>query len=80
MSTKKLWTGFILVMAISLAVLIYYGSEIYNQAPPVPEKVVTTDGKTLFTGQDIRDGQNVWQSLGGQGLPGPRLERGLASP
>jgi nitric oxide reductase subunit B len=66
MSTKKLWTGFILVMAVSLAVLLYFGREIYNQAPPIPEKVVTTDGKTLFTGQDIKDGQNVWQSLGGQ--------------
>ena len=25
-------------------------------------------GEVLFTGQDIRDGQNVWQSLGGQEL------------
>ena len=24
------------------------------------------DGKVLFTGQDIKDGQNVWQSMGGQ--------------
>ena len=66
MTTKKLWIGFILVMVISLAVLLYYGREIYIQAPPVPDKVVTTSGKTLFTGQDIKDGQNVWQSLGGQ--------------
>jgi nitric oxide reductase subunit B len=27
---------------------------------------MTADGKILFTGQDIKDGQNVWQSLGGQ--------------
>ena len=27
---------------------------------------VTTDGKVLFEGQDIKDGQNVWQSIGGQ--------------
>jgi nitric oxide reductase subunit B len=66
MSTRKLWIGFILVMAISFAVLLYFGSEIYRQAPPVPEKVVTPDGKLLFSGQDIKDGQNVWQSLGGQ--------------
>ena len=68
MTTRKLWIGFILVMVVSLAVLLYYGREIYHQAPPIPEKVVTSDGKTLFTGQDIKDGQNVWQSLGGQEL------------
>ena len=44
----------------------YYGGEVYRQAPPVPERVVTTDGRVLFTGQDIKDGQNVWQSMGGQ--------------
>jgi len=65
MNTKKLWFGFIAVMVISFAVLIYYGREIYREAPPIPEKVVTAEGRILFTGQDIKDGQNVWQSLGG---------------
>ncbi len=68
MNTKKLWISFILVMTISFAVLIYYGREIYRQAPPIPDKVMTVGGKTLFTGQDIKDGQNVWQSVGGQEL------------
>jgi nitric oxide reductase subunit B len=66
MNAKKLWFGFIAVMVISFGVLLYYGREIYRQAPPIPEKVVTVDGTVLFTGQDIKDGQNVWQSLGGQ--------------
>lgn len=66
MTSKKLWLGFIAVMTLSFAVLIYYGIEIYRQAPPIPDKVVTSDGQLLFTGQDIRDGQNVWQSMGGQ--------------
>ena len=66
MNTKKLWISFILVMTISFAVLIYYGREIYRQAPPIPDKVMTADGTVLFTGQDIKDGQNVWQSVGGQ--------------
>jgi len=68
MTTKKLWFGFLAVMTISFAVLLYYGREIYRQAPPIPDKVVTTSGTTLFTGQDIKDGQNVWQSMGGQEL------------
>jgi nitric oxide reductase subunit B len=66
MTTKKLWIGFIAVMAISFAVLLFFGREIYKQAPPIPDKVVTTSGKVLFTGQNIKDGQNVWQSIGGQ--------------
>ncbi len=65
-STKKLWIGFIAVMVLSFSVLIYYGTEIYKQAPPIPDKVVTASGTVLFTGQDIKDGQNVWQSVGGQ--------------
>jgi nitric oxide reductase subunit B len=66
MTTKKLWIGFIAVMVISFSVLLYFGREIYKQSPPIPLKVVTPDGIVLFTGQDIKDGQNVWQSLGGQ--------------
>ena len=68
MKTKKLWLGFIVVMVVSFGVLLYYGREIYREAPPIPDKVVTESGETLFTGQDIRDGQNVWQSLGGHQL------------
>jgi nitric oxide reductase subunit B len=68
MKTRTLWIGFIAVMTISFAVLLYYGREIYRQAPPVPEKIITSTGTILFTGQDIKDGQNVWQSLGGQEL------------
>jgi nitric oxide reductase subunit B len=65
-SYKKLWLSLISVMALSFLVLGYYGTEIYRQAPPVPKRVVTTDGTVLFTGQDIKDGQNVWQSIGGE--------------
>lgn len=63
---KKLWIAFILVTSISFAVLGYYGYEIYQKAPPLPDKVITTEGKVVFEGQDIKDGQNVWQSMGGQ--------------
>lgn len=55
-------------MTISFAVLLYYGREIYREAPPIPDKVVASDGAVLFSAQDIKDGQNVWQSTGGQQL------------
>lgn len=65
MKTKKLWIGFILVMVISFGILGYYGREIYREAPPIPEEVIS-NGVVLFTGQNIKDGQNIWQSIGGQ--------------
>ena len=66
MTTKKLWIAFGAVIVISFSVLGYYGREIYRKAPPIPAQVVTTEGVVLFTGQDIKDGQNIWQSIGGQ--------------
>ncbi len=66
MTTKKLWIAFIAVIVISFSVLGYFGREIYRKAPPIPAQVITTDGIVLFTGQDIKDGQNIWQSIGGQ--------------
>ena len=66
MTTKKLWLTLALVMAASFAVLIFFGNDIYRKAPPVPAKVISETGEVLFTGQDIKDGQNVWQSIGGQ--------------
>ena len=68
MGNRGLWITLACVLGGSFAVLGYYGIEIYRQAPPIPARVVTTDGEVLFTGQDIRDGQNVWQSTGGQEL------------
>ncbi|GMW02215.1 MAG: nitric oxide reductase [Candidatus Hydrogenedentota bacterium] len=66
MDYRKLWIGLFVVMAGSFAVLGYYGLEIYREAPPIPDRVVTESGAVLFTGQNIKDGQNVWQSTGGQ--------------
>ncbi|MCK9588797.1 MAG: cbb3-type cytochrome c oxidase subunit I, partial [Terrimicrobiaceae bacterium] len=69
-SYARLWGALAFVILGSFAVLIYYGAEIYRQAPPVPARVVTESGRVLFTGENIRDGQNVWQSMGGQELGG----------
>jgi len=65
MSYKRLWIALALVLVISFAVLGGVGVKLINSAPPIPAQVVTTNGQTLFTGEDIRDGQNVWQSIGG---------------
>ena len=59
-----MWLG--ATVAASFLVLIIFGVEIYRTAPPFPTKIVVSDGKVLYEGQDIKDGQNVWQSMGGQ--------------
>ncbi len=63
---SRLWAGLFLVIAASFAILGYYGWETYWKAPPIPNRVITTDGTVLFSSQAIKDGQNVWQSMGGQ--------------
>jgi nitric oxide reductase subunit B len=68
MNVRRLWTGFIAMLIICFAVLLFFGRQIYREKPPLPKEVVTTDGTVLFTGQDIKDGQNIWQSTGGQEL------------
>ena len=66
MTAKKLWIWLGATVAASFLVLIFYGTEIYRTAPDFPSKIVTSDGQVLYEGQDIKDGQNVWQSMGGQ--------------
>ena len=67
-STKRLWLWLGATFVISFAVLALIGRDIYVNAPPVPEKVVSESGKTIFTKEDIQTGREVWQTLGGMQL------------
>src|SRR5205823_13249970 len=58
--------AFGLIILVSFSVLGGVGYMAINNGPPIPAKVVTADGRLLFTGETIRDGHNVWQSTGGQ--------------
>lgn len=62
---KKLWISFAIVLVISFAILGWIGTRIYQEMPPIPSRVVTTDGRTVVADGDIGRGQNVWQSMGG---------------
>src|SRR5499427_5495488 len=66
MSYKRLWIALGVVLVISFAVLGGVGVRVLNNAPPIPSQVVTVDGRVLFDGMAIQDGQNAWQSIGGQ--------------
>ena len=62
---KKLWLIFIGIFVFSFAILGWVGTEIFRQAPPIPREVVTTDGQVLISAEEIPNGQNVWQAMGG---------------
>src|SRR5512142_2726629 len=63
---KKLWIALAIVVVASFAVLGGVGYKGIHNGPPIPAQVVTTNGTVVFSGDYIRDGQNVWQSIGGQ--------------
>jgi len=52
--------GTLITVVGGFAVLIYMSSTAYRAAPPVPRLVVTEADGTLFTGDDIRSGQQVF--------------------
>ncbi len=65
-SQRKLWIALIMVIVLSFVTLGYFGREIFRLKPPIPQQIASTDGRVLATQSDIQDGQNVWQSIGGQ--------------
>jgi len=67
-ATRKLWTWLAIICALSFAVLIWVGTEIYQTAPPIPNQVVSTDGTVLFSQGQVQLGQQAWLSAGGQQL------------
>jgi nitric oxide reductase subunit B len=62
---RRLWWLFGGIVVISFAVLGWVGTRIYQQAPPIPQKVVSSDGREILTKEDIEEGQNIWQAMGG---------------
>lgn len=67
--TKRVWMVLAVVFFGSFAGLGMVGKEIYQIAPPIPEKVVVAGtGEVLYTKQQIMDGQKVWRSIGGHSV------------
>ncbi|HJV60673.1 MAG TPA: nitric-oxide reductase large subunit [Albitalea sp.] len=67
-TNNRLWRWLGLVFVLSFGALGYLGYQIYLSAPPIPAAVVSADGETLFTGEQIQRGQQAWLSAGGQQL------------
>lgn len=65
---RRLWFLLIGIVGITFTLLGYFGAEVYREAPPIPDKVVTADGSLLMTEESILNGQTAWQSVGGMQL------------
>ena len=64
-TVKRLWLILSISLIASFSVLLYFGGQIYQKAPPIPESVETTAGDIVYARADIQRGQNIWQSTGG---------------
>lgn len=49
-----------IVLIYGFTVLVTITGKAYLEKPPIPQKVVADDGALLFTGQDIRAGQEIF--------------------
>ena len=67
-STKKLWILLAALLIGSFGVLLWSGNQIYQNAPPMPERVVSSDASVIYTRAEIEKGRQVWQSMGGMQL------------
>lgn len=54
----------LIVMVLGFAGLITITTFAYRNAPPVPERVRNDQGGTVFTGDDVREGQTVFLKYG----------------
>jgi nitric oxide reductase subunit B len=54
----------IITFVVGFTILGILAYLIYRDQPPIPERVVDPSGQVLFTGDDIRRGQDVFQKYG----------------
>jgi len=65
-TNNTLWRWLALICVLSFGALSYLGWQIYLTAPPIPKAVVSASGQTLYTGEQVQRGQQVWLAAGGQ--------------
>ncbi len=68
MKLKTIAWSLAVMCIVSFSILLSLGSDIYREAPPLPDKVVTSTGTQIFSYDDIDQGQLAWRSMGGHQL------------
>jgi len=53
-----------LVFVVGMMGLIFMSVQAYRYAPPIPERVVDSDGMVIFDRQEIEAGQEVFLKYG----------------
>lgn len=63
---SPLWwrQGVILILIAGFTALVMLAIRTYQDAPPIPERVVGPSGETVFTKEDILAGQQVFLKYG----------------
>ena len=65
MDVSSWWLqGIVLTFILGFGILGYLAIRIYQESPPVPARVVSESGQTVFTGDDIRAGQESFLTYG----------------
>ena len=59
----RLWIAFVLVLMVSFTILGWIGTRINAEKPPIPERVMTTNGTVLIDNGQIESGQSLDQHL-----------------
>jgi nitric oxide reductase subunit B len=54
----------ILTMVVGFTILIWLSAKTYQDAPPIPQRVLGASGETVFTREDIMAGQSVFLKYG----------------
>ncbi|MFW5861918.1 MAG: nitric-oxide reductase large subunit [Spirochaetota bacterium] len=66
MFSNRVRAIFLFILVICFGVLIFSGYLINREKPPVPHKVIIENGETVLTGKEIKAGQKLYLSRGGQ--------------
>ena len=57
---KNWWLPLVVILSVSITGVIMMGVHTYTEAPPTPDFIVS-DGSSVFSGEDIMKGQQVFQ-------------------
>lgn len=66
MGSSKTKAVFLFMLALAFGVLLFGGYLMNREKPPIPRTAVSAAGESVFTEQDVVDGQNYFYSRGGQ--------------
>src|SRR5262245_52245017 len=65
MVVSPLWLQAVIVtFLVGFAILGYLALRVYEDHPPVPGRVVSPSGQTVFTAGDVRAGQELFLTYG----------------